>query len=69
MQDHSTNKVTVVGHSLGKSVPGPLPFKVLTASGGAIGLLDAIFLPLHIPNVDVEMVSYGMPRVRQCLGK
>lgn len=47
MQDHSTNKVTVVGHSL----------------GGALGLLDAVFLPLQIPGVDLEMISYGQPRV------
>jgi len=47
MQDHSTNKVTVAGHSL----------------GAAIGLLDAVFLPLQIPGIELEMVGYGMPRV------
>ncbi|KAF9454434.1 alpha/beta-hydrolase [Macrolepiota fuliginosa MF-IS2] len=47
MQTHSTNKVTVSGHSL----------------GAAIGLLDAVFLPLHIPNIDLEMIGYGLPRV------
>jgi hypothetical protein len=39
-------------------------FKILTLlQGGAIGLLDAIFLPLHIPGVNLEMISYGQPRV------
>jgi len=47
MQDHSTNKVTVAGHSL----------------GAAIGLLDSVFLPLQIPGIDLEMVGYGLPRV------
>ncbi|KXN88006.1 Lipase [Leucoagaricus sp. SymC.cos] len=47
MQTHNTSKVMVVGHSL----------------GGAIGLLNAVFLPLHIPGIDLEMIGYGMPRV------
>ncbi|RPD59102.1 lipase [Lentinus tigrinus ALCF2SS1-7] len=40
-------KVTVTGHSL----------------GAAIGLLDAVFLPLHISGITTRFVGYGMPRV------
>ncbi|KAF9562294.1 lipase class 3 family protein [Agrocybe pediades] len=47
---HGAQKVTTVGHSL----------------GGALALLGAVFLPLHIPNVTVEAVMYGMPRVGNC---
>ncbi|TFK88234.1 lipase [Polyporus arcularius HHB13444] len=42
-----TKKVTVTGHSL----------------GAAIGLLDAIFLPLHISGITTRFVGYGLPRV------
>ncbi|PIL27949.1 hypothetical protein GSI_09984 [Ganoderma sinense ZZ0214-1] len=44
---HKAKKVTVVGHSL----------------GAAIGLLDAVYLPLHIPNITTRFVGYGLPRV------
>lgn len=45
---HSSNSVTVVGHSL----------------GAAIALLDSVYLPLHLPStVTVKTVGYGMPRV------
>ncbi|PIL27924.1 hypothetical protein GSI_09959 [Ganoderma sinense ZZ0214-1] len=44
---YKTKKVTVTGHSL----------------GAAIGLLDAIFLPLHIPGITTRFVGYGLPRV------
>nr|VWP00241.1 Zn(2)-C6 fungal-type domain-containing protein [Ganoderma boninense] len=44
---HKAKKVTVTGHSL----------------GAAIGLLDAVFLPLHIPNITTRFVGYGLPRV------
>ncbi|KAJ7623647.1 lipase class 3 family protein [Roridomyces roridus] len=41
-------KVTIVGHSL----------------GGAIGLLDSVYLPLHITNgVTFRSIFYGLPRV------
>ncbi|KAI0792242.1 lipase [Abortiporus biennis] len=40
-------QVTIVGHSL----------------GGAIALLDSVFLPLHISGVSFKTVTYGMPRV------
>ncbi|KAJ7291065.1 lipase [Mycena rebaudengoi] len=39
--------VTIVGHSL----------------GGAIGLIDFIYLPLHITGVTFRGIFYGMPRV------
>ncbi|KAJ8486844.1 hypothetical protein ONZ51_g4580 [Trametes cubensis] len=41
------NTVTTTGHSL----------------GAAIALLDAVYLPLHIPNITVQYVGYGLPRV------
>jgi hypothetical protein len=42
------SSVTVVGHSL----------------GGALALLDGIYLRLHLPrNVSVRVITYGMPRV------
>ena len=43
-----TSSVTVVGHSL----------------GGALALLDGVFLSLQLPkSVSVKVISYGMPRV------
>ncbi|KAG6872905.1 hypothetical protein C0995_005311 [Termitomyces sp. Mi166 len=47
MAQSGLNDVTVVGHSL----------------GAAIALLDGLFLPLHIPGVNVKVIGYGMPRV------
>ena len=44
---YGTKSVVVVGHSL----------------GGAISLLDAIFLPLHISGLTVSFYGYGLPRV------
>ncbi|KAM5537885.1 hypothetical protein V8D89_008361 [Ganoderma adspersum] len=45
---YPTRNVTVVGHSL----------------GAAIALLDAVYLPLHLPsNVTVRYVGYASPRV------
>ncbi|KAF5352827.1 hypothetical protein D9756_006169 [Leucocoprinus leucothites] len=44
---HSATKVTIVGHSL----------------GGAIALLDGIYLPLHISGVTFRTIAYGCPRV------
>ncbi|SJL13761.1 uncharacterized protein ARMOST_17209 [Armillaria ostoyae] len=47
MSRFSTNSVTVVGHSL----------------GGAIALLDGVYLDLQLPTASVSVISYGMPRV------
>jgi len=48
MSLYKTNKVTVVGHSL----------------GAAIALLDSVYLPLHLPSGTVfKMIGYGLPRV------
>ncbi|KIJ32631.1 hypothetical protein M422DRAFT_184271 [Sphaerobolus stellatus SS14] len=43
-----TNKVPITGHSL----------------GAALALLDAVYLPLHLPStIQFKLVTYGMPRV------
>ncbi|KAK0188491.1 lipase [Armillaria mellea] len=47
MSRFSTASVTVVGHSL----------------GGAIALLDGVYLDLQLPTASVSVISYGMPRV------
>ncbi|KAK0501697.1 Alpha/Beta hydrolase protein [Armillaria luteobubalina] len=47
LSDHNTNSVSLVGHSL----------------GAALSLLDAVYLPLRLPNVTFRMIGYGMPRV------
>lgn len=41
------NKVTIVGHSL----------------GGALALLNGVYLPLNLPGVNFRTITYGMPRV------
>ncbi|KAF8518530.1 lipase [Hysterangium stoloniferum] len=44
----NTTSVTIVGHSL----------------GAAIGLIDAVYLPLHLPStIKFRFIGYGMPRV------
>ncbi|CAL1714447.1 unnamed protein product [Somion occarium] len=40
-------QVTILGHSL----------------GGAIALIDAVYLPLHVSGVTFKTITYGMPRV------
>lgn len=52
VETYGTKSVTAVGHSL----------------GAAISLLDAIFLPLHIPGLTVAYYGYGLPRVRISTG-
>lgn len=48
LSEHGVSSVTVVGHSL----------------GGALALLDGVFLSMHLPsNVTVKVVTFGMPRV------
>ncbi len=48
LTQHGASSVAVTGHSL----------------GAALALLDAVYLPLHLPaGTRVRMVGYGMPRV------
>ncbi|KAG9089621.1 hypothetical protein FS749_001191 [Ceratobasidium sp. UAMH 11750] len=47
LSEHQTTQVTLTGHSL----------------GGAVSLLDALFLELHLPSTKLRVVTYGMPRV------
>lgn len=60
------NHVTVVGHSLGDLflhlllVAYNSPIQLL---GAALALLDGVYLSLHLPNVTLATITYGMPRV------
>ena len=48
LSNHSASSVTLVGHSL----------------GAAIALIDAVYLPLHLPpTTTFKYVGYGLPRV------
>ncbi|KAG8735020.1 hypothetical protein FRC10_011083 [Ceratobasidium sp. 414] len=47
MSKHGTSLVTLTGHSL----------------GGAISLIDALFLSINLPNAKVKVVAHGIPRV------
>ncbi|KAG8790370.1 hypothetical protein FRC12_012064 [Ceratobasidium sp. 428] len=47
MAKHGTNHVTLAGHSL----------------GGAISLIDSLFLSINLPNAKLKVVTHGMPRV------
>ncbi|KDN33922.1 hypothetical protein RSAG8_12989, partial [Rhizoctonia solani AG-8 WAC10335] len=47
MAGSGTNSVILTGHSL----------------GGAISLLDSLYLSLNIPSVTIKTVTHGMPRV------
>ncbi|KAI0630903.1 lipase [Trametes polyzona] len=47
MNTFGTQNIVFTGHSL----------------GAAISLLDALFLPLHIPTAQVRFIGYGLPRV------
>ena len=59
------NRVTTVGHSLGniQTHSFEFPFSQLLLLGAALALLDAVFLPLFLPGIDVNMIGYGVPRV------
>jgi len=66
MSNYSTTHVTVVGHSLGEHRRSHqwCAFSDLALTGGAIALLDSVYLPLHLPNgTFLETVIYGLPRV------
>ncbi|KAF9026312.1 lipase [Hymenopellis radicata] len=47
LSDNGADSVTLIGHSL----------------GAALSLLDAMYLPLHLPNPTYRFVGYGLPRV------
>ncbi|KAF7370989.1 Lipase [Mycena sanguinolenta] len=47
LSQFGVKKVTMTGHSL----------------GGAIALLDSVYLPLHITGVTFQTIVYGLPRV------
>lgn len=36
-------------------------------SGAAIALIDAVYLPLHLSDITIRMIGYGLPRVRKLL--
>jgi hypothetical protein len=70
MSEYHATHVTLIGHSLGE-YSWLFPFAVLlviilttVSLGGALALLDSIFLPLHLPpGTTFRAVTYGMPRV------
>ncbi|TFK69116.1 alpha/beta-hydrolase [Pluteus cervinus] len=47
LSSNNVSTVTIVGHSL----------------GAALALLDGVFLPLHLPDVNFSVIGYGTPRV------
>ncbi|KAG8776684.1 hypothetical protein FRC12_000782 [Ceratobasidium sp. 428] len=47
MSERSTSLVTLTGHSL----------------GGAITLIDALYLSINLPSATLKVVTHGMPRV------
>ncbi|KAG9120259.1 hypothetical protein FRC07_004324 [Ceratobasidium sp. 392] len=47
MSKHGTKQVTLAGHSL----------------GGAISLIDSLFLSINLPDAKIKVVTHGMPRV------
>lgn len=47
MSSKGTNKVTLVGHSL----------------GGALSLIESAYIKLNVPTAIIKVVAYGMPRV------
>ena len=66
MSNYSTTRVTVVGHALGKHRRSHrwCRFSDFALTGGAIALLDSVYLPLHLPNgTSFQTITYGLPRV------
>ena len=67
MNTYGTNNVVTTGHSLGIAIfvrhrcRSTTDVRCLT--GAAISLLDALYIPLHIPSANVKFVGYGLPRV------
>jgi len=47
LAQHNSNQITLVGHSM----------------GGALSLLDLIYLNLAMPDVKMNFVAFGLPRV------
>jgi hypothetical protein len=47
MSSKGTNKIMTVGHSL----------------GGALAVLEGVFLRTQLPSASVKVVTYGLPRV------
>ncbi|KAJ7885990.1 lipase class 3 family protein [Mycena leptocephala] len=47
LNTYNTNRVTVIGHSL----------------GAALALLDSVYLSLHLPTTNLTTIGYGLPRV------
>lgn len=66
MAAHGSSHVTIVGHSLGTVPQYPTVSTAVPCShfiGAAIALIDAVYLPLHLPGVTFTTIGYGMPRV------
>ncbi len=66
---YGTHNVVLTGHSLGKPHSHIL-VRLLTSAcpcdlrtGAAISLLHTVYLPLHISNLKITFVGYGLPRV------
>ncbi|KAJ7173675.1 Alpha/Beta hydrolase protein [Mycena filopes] len=62
---YNANHVTLVGHSLVRLETFCVVSRCLIDnSGGALALLDSVYLPLHLPSsVKLNTVVYGLPRV------
>lgn len=68
MQDSGTNSINCVGHSLGMSSKMLMICSNVRNyfSGAALSVLEAIFLQIHIPSADIQIVNHGQPRVKPC---